>query len=52
MVGNGIEGMSGLYDVNWPGQGQNFPHGVETDFVEYWGDDHWGGALHDWWIRA
>lgn len=44
---NDIEGMSGLYNTNWPGQ--SYPRNIETDFMEYWSDSSWGGALHDWW---
>ena len=45
---NDIESLSGSKTAQWPGQRARYSNWIEPDFMEYWANRSYGGALHNW----
>lgn len=46
--GNSIESTTGDPSAQWKGQAANFQQACEFDFMEFWANNRWGGAIHSW----
>jgi hypothetical protein len=49
---NDIETMSGSGNAQWQGQAAGYNDSLEADFMEYWGSNWYGAAMHNWYGRS